>query len=655
MRLTINQMKITNFKGLSYLEIDFAQQTIISGMNGTGKSSIVDAFCWTLWNKNSAGDAPGSDSFREKPLGEDGKEIHNLDTSVEMICTLDGKPFNLKRLQRENWVKKRGSTQPSYSGNVSYYWINDVEVKLEEFKERIALIADEEVFRLIGSLSAFNAMEWKKRRQQLINLSDTDVDGQLLAIDTYRELADECAQRGIGIDDLRKVLVSQRKLKNDEIKSFPIRIDEARKALPKFGPHELSDAQYVVNDTQKDIDRIDALIAECRASSGTSGINARILALRTELATMRNEIASKHREKVREIESRIESANRTILICKRDIASVEDDIKRREIALKDATQRRNALRAEYTAAYESKFDGKVDTVCPTCKQNIPDDMVRAAMERNRILFDEQRRGKLTSIKESGVSVARSVKELEDGIKELDKRLDELKSEVEASNQATSEAKAELASIGNEPDYSSNPRIAELGAELDKIIEESKESPESKVEALIKRKAELMQIIDKNKAILMKREAAAETEARIKALEHAQLEAADQLSDIEAKIMLLEKFVMDRCDALEESINEKFPTIRWKLFDTQINGGITDTCICMIPCNGALVSYESANTASRVNADVEIVNVLSAHYGVSVPLFVDNSERVNQIAHTESQLITLAVSGGDLRIEHKEES
>ena len=69
-------------------------------------------------------------------------------------------------------------------------------------------------------------------------------------------------------------------------------------------------------------------------------------------------------------------------------------------------------------------------------------------------------------------------------------------------------------------------------------------------------------------------------------------------------------MQERCTALEENINGKFPTVRWKLFDRQINGGIIDTCVCMIPCESGLVSYECANTAAQVNADIEIVNVLS---------------------------------------------
>lgn len=656
MKMTITRMVIDNFKGIRHLEVDFAQNTSISGMNGTGKSSIVDAFCWAMWNKDSAGNAPGSDAFREKPLDEDGREIHNLDTSVEMICTLDDKPFNIKRLQRENWVKKRGSAQTSYAGNVSLYWINDVEVKLSEFKERIALIASDEVFRLIGSLSAFNAMEWKKRRQQLINLSDTDVDGQLLSLDEYRELADECAQRGIEIDDLRKVLTSQKKLMSEELKSFPIRIDEARKALPQFGPHELSDAQYIVDDTQKDIEHIEAAIAEARASSDKAGLNSRILLLRTELATLRNEIASAHREKEREISGRIADANRAMITAHKEADGAERKLAATKVELEKAERNRDALRAEYTAAFEVKFDGTVDTTCPLCGQEIPEERIQEALEKKRERFAEDRRGKLNAIKEKGVAEAARVKALDDGVRALEDHLAKLKAEIEGCKKAVDEAVSDLADAGNMPDYAANPRIAEVEAELDRLAEESKQSPETKVQELTRRKAELQQIVDRNKAVLLKREAATETEARIKALEAGQLDTADRLSDLEAKLMLLEKFITDRCAALEESINEKFPTLRWKLFDIQINGGTTDTCICMIPCNGSLVSYESANTAAQINADVEIVNVLSAHYGVSVPLFVDNSERVNRIAHTDSQLITLAVSGSDLRIEHsKEES
>ena len=136
----------------------------------------------------------------------------------------------------------------------------------------------------------------------------------------------------------------------------------------------------------------------------------------------------------------------------------------------------------------------------------------------------------------------------------------------------------------------------------------------------------------------------------------QHELGIRVSELEQLIALIEKFVQDRCSALEETVNAKFPTVRWKLFDVQINGGIADVCTCMIPCESGLVSYESANTAAQVNADIEIINVLSEHYDLSLPLFVDNSERVNVLRPTESQLITLSVStDSELKIETDKEA
>ena len=90
MRMTLQEMRIANFKGIRSLTVTFgSDSTAISGMNGTGKSSIADAFSWVLWNKDSHGNAPGSDNFHEKPLDERGNEIHNLDTTVELLCTLE--------------------------------------------------------------------------------------------------------------------------------------------------------------------------------------------------------------------------------------------------------------------------------------------------------------------------------------------------------------------------------------------------------------------------------------------------------------------------------------------------------------------------------------------------------------------------------------
>lgn len=647
MKLTIEQMRIQNFKGTREAVIDFGNRTHISGMNGCGKTTIPDAFSWLLFNKDSRGNAPGSDNFREKPLDSEGKEIHNLDTTVEIICKLDGKPFNLRRTQRENWVKKRGMVESTYQGNVSTYWINDVETKQVDFKSRIALIAPDEVFRLIASLSAFNALEWKKRREQLISLSGMDVDGALLGRPEYSPILEEITKRGVGVDDLKKILTDQRRRTNEELKMIPVRIDEARNSIPAVSDQQAKDAEYIVKDCQASLETVETMIAAERVASGSGDTAQKIDDLRSSVSRMKNEVTEAHLSAIGIAMKEAGAAKTQYEAALTQYNTGEMLLERDRRILAGITAERNELRAEYSKEYAAQYDAASDN-CPTCGQKLPDEMIVQAMAR----FEAEKRSKLASIQERGKAAAWEVERLEKSVAEKEASSDSEKEKLEALAAAMNSAIDALDAIREkETDFSSNPRIAELEAEIERLEQEAATPAEDKIAALKERKADLKENITRATDILLQWESGNRSKARIAELEKQQHEAGERIARVEQLFGLLEQFVLDRCSALEESINEKFPTLRWKLFDTQINGGITDTCICMIPCESGLVSYESANTAAQINADVEIVNVLSGHYGIQLPLFVDNSERVNQLAPTQTQLITLAVSNDTaLRIE-----
>lgn len=645
MRMTIEQMRLENFKGVRDLTINFGEKTSIFGMNGTGKTTIPDAFCWVLYNKDSHGNAPGSDNFREKPLDDSGKEIHNLDTTVELICRLDGQPFNLRRTQRENWVKKRGSVESVYQGNVSTYWINDVETKLADFKGRIAQITSEEVFRLIGSLSAFNALEWKKRRAQLLALSGIDVDAELLQRDEYRPLADECAQRGVKVEELRKIMTDQRKRTNTELTMFPVRIDEARKAIPAITDREIADAEFIVADTTQDIMRIDGMIIDARTagSAATAGIRAERIALENELAGIKADAYCKFRDSKNKLEDEYAYASKREAYLRTDAKAKKESIAFSVRQRQMLTAERDNLRKAYSEAYEEPFvEPIIKEECPTCGQPLPPEKIEEAKATAQKEWSDRRLARLAEIKAKG--------------SELTKRIETLGSEIEAAEEIASDIEKQAAAAAEEKDRIAGelkaypetvqvvtPRAAEIEARLAEIERQPEAPADLKVRQLEERKAELQQIIDRNREILIKRDSMRTIKARIEELERQHREAGARVGEVEQVIALVEKFVQDRCAVLEESINSKFPTLRWKLFDIQINGGILDTCVCMIPCDSGLVSYESANTAAQVHADLEIVDVLSKHYDVSVPVFIDNAERCNTIPALNAQTITLSVS------------
>ena len=54
--ITLKSLSLVNFKGVRSQEIKFSDQvTVVCGENGTGKTTVFDAFLWLLFGKDSTG------------------------------------------------------------------------------------------------------------------------------------------------------------------------------------------------------------------------------------------------------------------------------------------------------------------------------------------------------------------------------------------------------------------------------------------------------------------------------------------------------------------------------------------------------------------------------------------------------------------------
>ena len=71
--------------------------------------------------------------------------------------------------------------------------------------------------------------------------------------------------------------------------------------------------------------------------------------------------------------------------------------------------------------------------------------------------------------------------------------------------------------------------------------------------------------------------------------------------------------------------------------------------------GEWVEYRSLNFADKINTQLDIVNTLNRHYGVNLPVIMDQGESVSHPMPIDEQFIRLIVSANDaetFRIEHK---
>lgn len=132
-QIKLLSMHIQNFKGCKDRTIEFGEKTRISGANATGKTTIFDAFTWLLFGKDSL----GSSDFDIRPLDADGKMVDNIEISVAAKISVDGDEYDLEKVQKQKWVKKRGTNTREFQGK--YLTDDEIEAECEkminEFKD----------------------------------------------------------------------------------------------------------------------------------------------------------------------------------------------------------------------------------------------------------------------------------------------------------------------------------------------------------------------------------------------------------------------------------------------------------------------------------------------------------------------------------------
>lgn len=137
--LLLKRIRIENFKCFDEYEAEFGSKTIFDGRNASGKTTVMDAYFWGLFGT----DADGNTRFDIRPLDSDGNTIDNTVISVEITVEIDGKTMTLKRSSEQNWVKKRGSENPVFQGNVGKYEVDGYPCSEQEYRDAINRMFDE--------------------------------------------------------------------------------------------------------------------------------------------------------------------------------------------------------------------------------------------------------------------------------------------------------------------------------------------------------------------------------------------------------------------------------------------------------------------------------------------------------------------------------
>lgn len=649
--IKLHSITLINWRGEKKRTTTFNDDapTYILGGNGLGKSRHFDAFCWLLFGKDSR----DRKDYELRTYDEQHQPLHHCECSVEAVISVDGTEYTIKREYKEQWMKPRGQVEEVFKGNITECTWDGVPVKVSDFQKRIAEnIIDETVFKMITNPHYFaEKMKWQLQRETLMQMAGAKTDEEIAADNAdFKALLDHL--NGKSLSDFRKELAAEKKRLKAEKDDIEPRIDQTQKLMPEAEDwdalqHEKDNAQQQLKDVQAQLDnsadRDKAQLDKVRQlNKRISDIKTKQDELCREYRLAKEEDANKQNEARRNIEQKCKEIATSRSENNIDIAHAKERMDYLHREIDNLVPQLEQLRKDWYKISAMQYDGS--DICPHCGQRLPDNMIADAKSsfedhRKKLLQQNSERGKSLSSQQKSFMTelnekSKTLKELQDKGVEYDKQLKDLYDQL-AKHQTVKPA-----------DFTGEdvPGWSDLGKDIQKLEKQVEvlSTPQDENAAktvLIHKRDDLQKSIDDLQARLMKRSQIDTGKEEIKKLQARGKELAQLISDIERREYTAAQFSKKRIEDCETRINSMFQLVRFQLFDYTQDGNEFETCVPVV--NG--VPYAVANTASQLNAGLDIINTLCRYNKVSAPIFCDGAESVNSYIPTNSQMIFLRVT------------
>lgn len=632
--IILKTLILRNFKGIKDLRVDFNRVTDISGDNAVGKTTIFDAFTWLLFDKNSL----DAKDFEIKTLDKNNNVIHGLEHEVSALLNIDGVEKKLSKIYKEKWTKKRGEAEKQLTGHTTDYYIDDVPVKKSEFQEAIGNIIDEKLFKLITNPLYFSTiLNWKDRRNVLLSIiGDVDVMDVIKGNNTLKGFDTLLGEKIV--DDLKKTLAARKRKINQDINSIPVRIDELDKSILNLDFEALEDELKLKNEELKQVE--DKLYDSTKLGDVVLEKQQKLFNLKNMLQSIEYKAESQANRPKKELEALLDEKAYELKDTLRKVSTLEErlvSIKFKKDLVKDQMDSlRNTWHEEKLRTLEFNEN---EFVCPTCKREFEADDIEAKKESLIEQFNISKSRKLADINSLGVAKKDEFEDIEKQISNLETEVEETKVKASCLEKEVKDIKVKLDNfkvsiVLGEEHKKVSCEIADLEVEIN-----DNTSTKELISSLRREKSDLVDAIDNIKAKLTYREKNKATLERIEELKDEERKLAETLAKVEKEEFQCETFIKAKVKLMEDSINEKFKYVSFKLFNTLVNGAVEECCVATV--NG--VPFDSVNNAGKINAGIDIINTLCNHYGVNATVFIDNAESVNELLECESQVVRLIVS------------
>lgn len=632
MDIKLKEMRIINFMNTHDEVFKLYDKSIVKACNGKGKSTLMNAFSWLIFDTDS--ELHNNPSIRKMINGQ---PVNDIDVSVECVMDIDGKEVKIKKVQKRTF-KKDGI---SYADDNSYF-INEVPKTLKAFKEYFDI--DMKLMQMCSNPGLFISKKDKEMREYLFSKIENVTDMQIASADTKLSCLTSLLEQ-YSREEIEALNKASIKKCNENIPILKGQIMEKQRDITANSDIDVSDLELRRNtikeqiaaniENQSDIEKQNEEYN--KISKAIYELNIKLSEIEKDenekLNSARKEKEHEKREyetKLRECEDNIHVRENIIAKCKNIIAECEE--------------KRNELAKKWTAIKNEELD-ESSTICPTCHRELPEDEV----EKIRNNFTENKTKRLKEVEEAGnrcksdkIDSEQQMKNAQEELKALIPNKEELESQIKAIADSMVEIKLFA-------DMTDNAEYSAVKAELEN---KEKELSDKKSNNLSELKIENQKLNDELRKIEVEIQSAdtSKDEERLEELKNQIISLEQAKTDAEKILDLLKELDKVKNEKLSDNINSMFSLVKWKLFDHAKNGNYTSVCVPMVD-NKSILSLES-NKGNRILGKADILNSFQRIENMQVPVFMDDVESLDSenlkklISMFNCQLICLQVSDND---------
>lgn len=633
MKIGLKKLVMENFMCYAHKEVVFGDNAKIAASNGKGKSSIVNAYMWLLFNCDyQLADNP---SVRRMV---DGKTIDDTDVSVTAVFDVDGKEVVMRKSQKRKYSKDGSSYKDDNS-----YSINDVPKTLRDFNAYLDV--DMSILKMCSNINAFLSKKPTEMREFLFGLvdgvSDVDVAKSKVELAELVPLLERYTA-----DELSAM---NKATKSKAAKELPVldgQITEKERDIQIKQSVDISALELQKNAIKEKLNKVteDQLDMD-KVAAEHDKIADKILKLKFKISAMQNKANEDLDCKRAALRSAIDDCKTTQMSVIQGISDNDWDIDQSTRTLGILRSKKEKFVAEWKSVNAEKFN-ELTTVCPTCHREFPAEDI----ERLKSDFAQNQAERLAAVEADGNAIAQKIKEIEEHIEKLKKCNELNRKTVADTGTKLTKLEEEYNALPLCVDISGDDEYIGVMAQIEALEINMAGMETTATRARLKsEETALRQELAECEAKIAKSDAEAD-ETRLEELLANKRNLGQAQTDAQKILDLLDDLDKAKNEVLTTEINKHFGLVKWQLFEFAKNGGYKSTCIPTI--DGKSILTTMSNKGNRIIGRIDICNSIQQISKVACPIWLDDAESLdsanqqNAVDMVDGQIIMLAVNDSE---------